>query len=72
MNLMHPPQAKARRNDGQFRDHRRQQARKAAAKSHWDSGYEDTLRTLRHPEWLERSSITRGVTVHDLHREDPT
>jgi hypothetical protein len=27
---------------------------------------------LRHPEWLERSAITRGVTVHDLHREDPT
>jgi NTE family protein len=39
---------------------------------HWDSGYEDTLRTLRHPEWLERSAIKRGVTVHDLHREDPT
>jgi hypothetical protein len=41
-------------------------------REHWDSGYEDTLRTLRHPEWLERSAITRGVTVHDLHREDPT
>jgi NTE family protein len=41
-------------------------------REHWDSGYEDTLRTLRHPEWLERSAIARGVTVHDLHREDPT
>ena len=41
-------------------------------REHWDSGYEDTLRTLRHPEWLERSAISRGVTVHDLHREDPT
>ena len=41
-------------------------------REHWDSGYEDTLRTLRHPEWLERSAITRGVTIHDLHREDPT
>jgi NTE family protein len=41
-------------------------------REHWDSGYEDTLRTLRHPEWLERSNITRGVTVHDLYREDPT
>ncbi|HUI22715.1 MAG TPA: patatin-like phospholipase family protein [Methylocella sp.] len=41
-------------------------------REHWDSGYEDTLRTLRHPEWLERSNITRGVAVHDLHREDPT
>jgi NTE family protein len=41
-------------------------------RDHRDSGYEDTLRTLRHPEWLERSAIKRGVTVHDLHREDPT
>jgi NTE family protein len=41
-------------------------------REHWDSGYEDTLRTLRHPEWLERSTISRGVAVHDLHREDPT
>jgi NTE family protein len=44
----------------------------ASMREHWESGYEDTLRTLRHPEWLERSKITRGVTVHDLHREDPT
>lgn len=41
-------------------------------REHWESGYEDTLRTLRHPEWLKRSLVTRGVTVHDLHREDPT
>ena len=38
----------------------------------WDSGYEDTLRTLRYPEWLERLAISSGVTIHDLHREDPT
>jgi NTE family protein len=41
-------------------------------REHWESGYEDTLRTLRHPEWLKRSSITTGLTIHDLHREDPT
>ena len=35
-------------------------------------GYEDTLRTLRHPEWLRRASLSQGVTLHDLHREDPT
>jgi NTE family protein len=38
----------------------------------FSGSYEDTLRTLRHPEWLERSAIARGVTIHDLHREDPT
>ena len=41
-------------------------------REHWASGYEDTLRTLRHPEWLKRSSIRHGVSIHDLHREDPT
>jgi len=41
-------------------------------REHWESGYEDTLRTLRHPEWLTRSSIRHGVSIHDLHREDPT
>jgi NTE family protein len=41
-------------------------------REHWESGYEDTLRTLRHPEWLRRSSISAGVSIHDLHREDPT
>jgi NTE family protein len=41
-------------------------------REHWESGYEDTVRTLRHPEWLKRSSIRHGVSIHDLHREDPT
>ena len=41
-------------------------------REHWESGYEDTLRTLHHPEWLERSAISQGLTIHDLHREDPT
>jgi hypothetical protein len=41
-------------------------------REHWQSGYADTVRTLCHAEWLARSSIRRGVAVHDLHREDPT
>jgi len=41
-------------------------------RDHWASGYADTLRTLRHPEWLERASIRHGIAIHDLHREDPT
>ena len=44
----------------------------ASMKEHWASGYTDTLRTLRHPEWLKRSSIRGGIAIHDLHREDPT
>jgi NTE family protein len=41
-------------------------------REHWASGYADTMRTLRHPEWLLRSSIRHGIAIHDLHREDPT
>jgi NTE family protein len=41
-------------------------------REHWQSGYADTLRTLRHPEWLKRSSIRHGISIHDLHRDDPT
>jgi NTE family protein len=44
----------------------------ASMREHWASGYADTLRTLRHPEWLVRSSIKGGIAIHDLHREDPT
>ena len=44
----------------------------SSMKEHWASGYADTLRTLRHPEWLTRSSIKGGIAIHDLHREDPT
>ena len=41
-------------------------------REHWASGLADTLRTLRHPEWLTRASIKGGIAIHDLHREDPT
>jgi NTE family protein len=44
----------------------------SSMKEHWASGYADTLRTLRHPEWLTRASIKGGIAIHDLHREDPT
>ena len=44
----------------------------SSMREHWASGYSDTLRMLRHPEWLARSSIKGGVAIHDLHREDPT
>ena len=42
----------------------------ASMREHWRSGYEDTLNTLRHPEWLKRSALHGGVAVHDVHRED--
>ena len=41
-------------------------------KEHWAQGYEDTLRTLRHAEWLNVPAEDTAVTTHDFHREDPT
>ncbi|HUJ97743.1 MAG TPA: patatin-like phospholipase family protein [Stellaceae bacterium] len=39
-------------------------------REHWEAGYHDTQRTLRHPEWLSPPETADGVIVHDLHRDD--
>ncbi|MCX5494809.1 patatin-like phospholipase family protein [Kaistia dalseonensis] len=39
---------------------------------HWETGLEDTARTLRHGDWLLPPTHARGVSIHDLHRDDPT
>src|SRR5262249_60101275 len=39
-------------------------------REHWQSGYEDTKRTLKRPEWLAIPSREVGVPVHDEHREN--
>ena len=41
-------------------------------REHWETGLEDTQRTLRHRKWLTLPANADGVTIHDLHREDPT
>ncbi|MBV9221205.1 MAG: patatin-like phospholipase family protein [Methylobacteriaceae bacterium] len=41
-------------------------------KEHWAQGYEDTMRTLRHPEWLTLPAAQAAVATHDFHYEDPT
>ncbi|MGX5802790.1 patatin-like phospholipase family protein [Bradyrhizobium sp. Arg314] len=41
-------------------------------REHWEMGLEDTERTLRHRKWLMLPDNADGVTIHDLHREDPT
>jgi NTE family protein len=38
-------------------------------REHWQSGYEDTKRTLKRPEWLAMPPPGIGVLVHDVHRE---
>jgi NTE family protein len=38
-------------------------------REHWDAGYRDTRRTLRHTDWLQVST-DGGIAVHDVHRID--
>jgi len=38
-------------------------------REHWQSGYEDTKRTLLHRYWLEMPAQGAGCIVHDVHRE---
>jgi NTE family protein len=39
-------------------------------REHWQSGYEDTMRTLKHRAWITVPPEGHGVVVHDVHRED--
>jgi NTE family protein len=39
-------------------------------RDHWDSGYRDTQRTLRHKEWLAMPVGNGGLVTHDIHRID--
>jgi len=39
-------------------------------REHWQSGYEDTKRTLKHRKWLEMPSDGAFILVHDVHRQD--
>lgn len=38
-------------------------------REHWQSGYEDTKRTLKRREWLDMPPKGAGILVHDVHRE---
>jgi NTE family protein len=42
----------------------------ASMRKHWDSGYRDTQRTLRHRDWLAMPADEVGVVVHDVHRPE--
>jgi NTE family protein len=39
-------------------------------REHWQSGYEDTKRTLKRKEWLTMPPSGSGIVVHDVHREE--
>ncbi|MEJ0015817.1 MAG: patatin-like phospholipase family protein [Acetobacteraceae bacterium] len=37
-------------------------------REHWETGYRDTVRTLRHKKWLVVPPADSGIIVHDVHR----
>jgi NTE family protein len=37
--------------------------------AHWTAGYQDTLRTLRHPHLLARPANHEGVVIYDVERD---
>jgi NTE family protein len=39
-------------------------------REHWQSGYEDMRRTLKHKRWLQMPAPGSGIVVHDVHQED--
>jgi NTE family protein len=41
-------------------------------RDHWEAGYQDTRKTLRHRKWLEKPPESIGMSVHDVHRDDPS
>jgi len=44
----------------------------SSMREHWDSGYQDTRKTLGHRKWLAKPPESIGMTVHDVHRDDPS
>jgi NTE family protein len=39
-------------------------------REHWQSGYEDTRRTLKRSDWIAMPRNSHGIVVHDVHREE--
>lgn len=37
-------------------------------REHWQSGYEDTRRTLKRRQWMEMPPDGAGILIHDVHR----
>jgi NTE family protein len=54
---------RAKQYEGDSKDY---EFSRLSMEEHWRAGYHDTVRTLRHPEVLERPSNLEGVLTFDL------
>ncbi len=53
--------------EGHAKDH---EFSATSMREHWQSGLEDTRRTLQRREWLAMPEQGTGIVVHDVHREN--
>jgi NTE family protein len=58
---------RAKNYEGQSKDY---DFSRASMEEHWRAGYRDAIRTLRHPEVLERPAHHEGVFTFDLSHDD--
>jgi len=42
---------------------------RTSMREHWQSGHDDTGRTLTHKHWLEMPPENTGIVTHDIHRD---
>ena len=52
--------------EGDSKDH---EFSATSMREHWQSGLEDTRRTLKRRDWLALPERGMGIVVHDVHRE---
>ena len=52
--------------EGDAKDH---EFSATSMREHWQSGLEDTRRTLKRRDWLAMPGQGMGIVVHDVHRE---
>jgi NTE family protein len=57
---------RARNYEGQSKDY---EFSRLSMETHWRAGYHDTVRTLRHPDVLERPANHEGVAIFDLEQD---
>jgi NTE family protein len=57
---------RARNYEGHSKDY---EFSRLSMQDHWRAGYQDAVRTLRHPEVLERPRSGDGIFVFDFHKD---
>ena len=54
---------RARQYEGDSKDY---EFSRRSMEEHWQAGYNDTVRTLRHPEAVARPENAEGISIFDI------